>query len=66
MASSPDAAGLMTERRAYWCLHKSHDHPPRVFVGPDDPVPRCAAGHGLMRPQANVKHWTRKRPAKGA
>lgn len=48
------------ERHAYWCQHKSHENdavPLRVFIGADDPVPNCPAGHGKMKRQRNNTYF---------
>lgn len=42
------------ERRAYVCLHQSHEVPLRVFALADDPEPRCPT-HGKMKRQVNLK-----------
>lgn len=47
---------MKRERRAFICLHPSHEVPERQFIGPNDPEPRCPQGHGKMARQLNVPY----------
>lgn len=47
----------MPERRAFICVHQSHEVPLRRFLSATDPTPpRCPEGHGRMIPQTNVPY----------
>lgn len=46
----------MAERRAFVCLHKSHEVPLRVFQHPGEVDPTCPEGHGKMQRQGNVPY----------
>lgn len=41
------------ERRAFICVHASHDMPYRVFMLPGEPDPKCPQ-HGKMKRQVNL------------
>jgi hypothetical protein len=48
-------------RRAFVCGHKDCNPPRRIFVGADDPAPKCPE-HGKMVLQPNKPYMGRKVP----